>query len=182
MSFLLVFSLGDFERLYLSFSRRTYMQIRESWNFKISREIAGVRVNSHLLPGPSASIQPVHSPAGEGTYFLMSFQGSLFYFWDNLFFRKFSPLSRKSLFIQSLPIGLSYTSHTLLIIFTNFTIWKTGAKMGKVTCAWFYSDTWQSKDLNPGLPHCNSPVLSMCLPAFYSREEKGSLKFCPGNT
>lgn len=149
---------------------------------RLAGKFAGARVNSHLLPGPSASIQSVHNPAGEGTYFLISFQGSPFYFRDDRFFRKFSPLSRKSIFVQSLPIGPSYTSPTLLIIFTNFMIWKGGAKMGKITCAWFYSYTWQSKDLNPGLPHCNSSVVSMCLPALYSREEKGSLQSCAGNT
>lgn len=36
---LLLFSIGDFERIYLGFSGRSHRQIIGSSNFKISREI-----------------------------------------------------------------------------------------------------------------------------------------------
>lgn len=135
MSFLLVFSFGDFERLYLGFSGRIHMQIREPWNFKISREICKSQCELPYTPRTLRQHPACAQPCRRGSFFLVSFPGSPFYFLDNLVFRKFSPLSRKCNFIQSLPIGPSYTSDTLLIIFANFMIWKAGAKMGWVTCA-----------------------------------------------
>lgn len=129
---LLVFSTGDFERVYLGFSGRIHMQIIDSSNFKISREMCGGHCE---LPSVPCVLHPASSlrtkPAEEGIYFLISFQGSPYYFWENLVFRKFfCLLNRKSISLRSLPIDSTYTFLILLIVFNNFTIGRTGAEMG----------------------------------------------------
>lgn len=94
---LLLFSIGDFERIYLGFSGRRHMQIIESSNFKISREIwsSQAKCPSSLRTLHLASSSGT-KPATEGINFFISFQCSPFYFWASLVFRKFfCLLSRK---------------------------------------------------------------------------------------
>ena len=108
---LLWFSTGDFERIYLSFSGKTHIQIVELLNFRISREILSSHSQLPRLPRmfhPASRLST--KPASDDVYFFISFHSSPFYFWANLVFsRFFCLLTRKSVFLQPLPIGPSYT-------------------------------------------------------------------------
>ena len=105
------FSTGDFERIYLGFSGKTHIQIVELLNFRISREILSSHSQLPRLPRmfhPASRLSA--KPATDDVYFFISFHSSPFYFWASLVFsRFFCLLTRKSISLQPLPIGPSYT-------------------------------------------------------------------------